>query len=163
MIGVITQAFGIKGQVKLASIMTHPEHLRRMKTLLVGPKLRVYRLLEMSEQKANVLVLRLENVNTRNEAEELHGQEVFIRSTDAAPLQEEEYFLHDLPGLEVYTVGGMLIGHVKEVLETGANDVLVVGRSDQSEVLIPMIRVVVRSLNITARRIEIEPMPGLLD
>ncbi len=163
LIGTVGQPFGIKGQVKLHSLTSHPEQLRRIKTLFVGPKLMPYQLLQVIEHKPNLLLLRLANVDTRNAAEELQKAEVFIRSSEAAPLEEAEYFFHDLPGMEVRTLAGTVVGKVKEVLETGANDVLVVERPDRPEALIPMIRDVVKELNVATKTLTIDPIPGLLD
>ncbi|HZG69232.1 MAG TPA: PRC-barrel domain-containing protein, partial [Herpetosiphonaceae bacterium] len=59
--------------------------------------------------------------------------------------------------------GGEVLGTVDEVLETGANDVLVVRRESGEEALIPMTREVVKELDLAARRIVIEPIQGLLD
>ncbi|MBA3943443.1 MAG: 16S rRNA processing protein RimM [Herpetosiphonaceae bacterium] len=163
LIGTVGQPFGIKGQVKLHSLTSHPEQLRRIKTVFVGPKLVPYQLLQVIEHKPNLLLLRFGGIDTRNAAEELQKTEVFIRSSEAAPLEEAEYFFHDLPGMEVRTLDGQVVGTVKEVLETGANDVLVVERPDHPEVLIPMIHDVVKELNVTTKTITIDPIPGLLE
>lgn len=162
LVGTIGAAFGIKGQVKLHLISNRPEHLRRVKNLFVGAHQTRVTLERAVEHKQGVLVLTLDGVGDRTTAEELRGAEVYIHESDAAPLAEDEYFLHDLPGLKVITTGGEAIGVVKEVLETGANDVLVVARSEGGEVLIPMIRAVVTSLDLEVRQVTIEPMEGLL-
>jgi 16S rRNA processing protein RimM len=163
LIGQFTLPHGVRGQIKLHAITNQPEHLSRVKTIFVGEALKPYRLQRAAEHKASTLIVTLAGVTTRDEAETLRGQEVFIRQQDAAPLADDEYFLHDLPGLRVETVAGELLGLVKEVIETGANEVLVVTRPVGGEVLIPMIKDVVKQLDIAAGLITIEPLPGLLD
>ena len=162
LIGTIGVPFGMRGQVKLHSVMSRPEHLRRVKTLFIGDQHRAIALRHAAEHKPNVLILTLEGLANRSSAEALRGAEVYIREADAAPLDEDEYFLHDLPGLRVETITGEQVGTVKEVLETGANEVVIVTRPEGGEVLIPMIRDVVKVLDIAGGRLVIEPMEGLL-
>ena len=163
LVGTIGLPFGIKGQVKLHTITSRPEHLLRLKTVFLGDARAATALRRVAEHKHAVMILTLPGVEDRNAADALRGTEVYIRQQDAAPLDEDEYFLHDLPGLRVETTAGEVLGTVDEVLETGANDVLVVRRESGEEALIPMTREVVKALDLTARRIVIEPIQGLLD
>lgn len=163
LIGQFTMPHGVRGQMKLHAITDQPAHLGRVKTIFVGEALKPYKLQRAAEHKAGTMIVTLVEVTTRDEAETLRGKEVYIRQQDAAPLADDEYFLHDLPGLRVETVAGELLGSVKEVIETGANEVLVVIRPEGGEVLIPMIKDVVKQLDIAAGLIVIDPLPGLLD
>ena len=163
LIGTIVMPFGVKGQVKVSSFTNKPDHLRRVKTVFVGLKQLPIPLRRVIQHKPDVLVLTLGGIEDRNAAEALRGSEIFIREEDAAPLEVDEYFLHDLPGLRVETTAGALVGEVKDVLETGANEVLVVKRVEGGEALIPMIHDIVKALDLAAKRIVIEPMAGLLD
>jgi 16S rRNA processing protein RimM len=163
LVGQFTLPHGVRGQLKLHAITNRPDNLTHVKTIFVGEGRTPYRLARIAAHKGAVMIATLPSVTTREGAEALRGQEVFIRQSDAAPLDEDEYFLHDLPGLRVQTVDGTDLGVVKEVIETGANDVLVVTRPEGAELLIPMIRDVVKQLDIASGLITIEPMPGLLE
>ena len=164
LIGQIVAAFGVRGQVKMKAITEQIDHLRRrIRTLYVGPKLQEFTLKGLIEHKPGLMILTLAEVTTREQAEDLRGQEVAILETQAAPLEEGEYFIHQLYGLDVVSDQGEAIGKVREVLETGANDVLVVTRPGKSDGLIPMIRDVVQELDITGGRLVIRPLEGLLD
>jgi 16S rRNA processing protein RimM len=162
LVGIITAAFGLRGQVKMRTITNNPDTLRRVRTLYLGPSRKPYRLTTLHEPKPGTLVLTLDGVADRTAAEDMRGNEVFIHDRDAAPLAEDEYFIHQLYGLQVLTEDGSAIGKVREVLETGANEVLVVTRPGQADALIPMIRDVVRTLDIPGGRIIISPLEGLL-
>ena len=164
LIGQIVAAFGVRGQVKVKAITDQIEHLRRrIHTLYIGPKLREYAIKGLIEHKPGLLILTLSGVTTREQAEDLRGQEVSILEAQAAPLADGEYFIHQLYGLKVVTEDGEEIGTVGEVLETGANEVLVVKRPGQSDGLIPMIHDVVRDLDTAAGRVVVHLLPGLLD
>jgi 16S rRNA processing protein RimM len=163
LIGQIVAPFGVRGQVKMRAYTAHVDHLRRrIRTVLVGDDRREYPLAGVIEHKPGLLVLSLGGVSTREAAEDLRGSEVAIRESDAAPLEEGEYFIHQLYGLAVVDEQGAEIGRVREVLETGANEVLVVARPDGPEALIPMIHDVVQDLDIAAGRVVVRLIEGLL-
>lgn len=162
LVGTLTTAHGVHGQIKLAAL-TSPERLRRVKTVYVGANATSYQLQRVAEQKPGHLIVSLGGVGSREAADALRGQEMFIAESDAEPLAADEYFLHDLPGLRVDTTSGEHIGVVREVIETGANEVLVVTRPEGGEALIPMIHDVVKRLDLAGGVVEIEPLPGLLD
>jgi 16S rRNA processing protein RimM len=163
MIGQVTSSFGLRGQLKVLAVTNQIAHLqRKIRTLYVGPKHQPYQLGKLIEHKPGVLLITLEGITTRDTAETLRGAEIAIRATEAAPLSEGEYFIHALYGLLVVTDDGTELGRVHEVLETGANDVLVVKRTDGSEVLIPIIQSVVRELDVASGRIVIHLLEGLL-
>jgi 16S rRNA processing protein RimM len=163
MIGVIVAPFGVHGQVKVRSYTAHVDHLRRrIRSLYIGDERREYVLKDVIEHKPGLLLLTLGGVTNRDEAENLRGAEVAIRERDAAPLDEGEYFIHQLYGLAVVAEDGAEIGRVREVLETGANEVLIVARPDQPDALIPMIHEVVQDLDIAGGRVVVRPIEGLL-
>lgn len=163
LVGRIVMPFGVHGQLKLLAITNRPEHLRHVKTVFVGDVLRPYRVRQAFVHKTSVVIIALEGIDSRNAAETLRGQEVYIRQSEAQPLEEDEYFFHDLPGMRIQTLDGAEVGVVKEVIETGANEVLVVTRPAGDEVLIPMIKDIIKQLNIAEGSIMIEPLPGLLE
>ncbi|HEX9371942.1 MAG TPA: ribosome maturation factor RimM [Roseiflexaceae bacterium] len=164
LIGQIVAPFGLRGQVKVKSLTAHVDHLRRrIRTVYVGPQRKEYALKGLIEHKPGLLILSLGGVTSREDAEDLRGAEVAILEREAAPLEEGEYFIHQLYGLSVVTEAGAEIGIVREVIETGANDVLVVSRPGQPDGLIPMIHDVVQDLNFAGGRVVVRLIPGLLD
>ncbi len=163
LVGRIASPFGVRGQVKVRSFTDRPDHLlRRVRTLYIGSDYTPYQITHGFEHKPGLLVLTLKTIATREDAIAMRNREVYIRAQDAAPLAAGEYFIHDLYGMQVETENGELIGTVREVLETGANEVLVVQRADQPDALIPMIYDVVINLDYAAKRITIRVLEGLL-
>jgi 16S rRNA processing protein RimM len=163
LVGQITVPHGVRGQLKFHAITSRPEHLEQIKTIFVGDELVEYRLVRAAVHKGSQMIMTLEGVDTREGAEAMRGLEVYIPQTEAAPLDKDEYYLHDLPGLNVQTVDGTPLGVVKEIIETGANEVLVITRPEGGEALIPMIREVVKQLDVAGGLIVVEPIPGLLE
>lgn len=157
-VGRITGVWGVKGHVKVESLTDNPTRFRSGARLLIGP--REY-LCEEARRQGRALAVKLQGVETREDAVELRGAVLEIPTGDAPPLPEGAYYHHQVLGLEVWTSEGRLLGRVAEILETGGNDVYVV-RGPEGEALIPAIADVVVSVDLQAGRITIDPMPGLL-
>ncbi len=163
LIGEIVAPFGMRGQVKVRSYTDRVDHLRRrIRFVYLSPEWQQVPLKNVIEHKPGMLVMTLSGVTKREQAEDLRGTEVAIRRQEAAPLDEDEYFIHQLYGLTVVNEAGETLGRVREVMETGANEVLVVQREGQADALIPMIRDVVQELDMPNQRVVIRPLEGLL-
>ena len=106
------------------------------------------------------LLVALEGINTRNQAEALRGKLFEVPEGDLPRLDEDQYFRFDIVGISVVDENGTSLGKVEEVLETGANDVYIV-RDEESELLIPAIDSVVKEIDTGAQRMVVELIPGL--
>lgn len=159
-VGRINGVWGLQGHVKVTALTSNPERLVKGATLYVGGEPR--RVLDVVYPQGYPCI-RFEGFPDRTAAESLRGAMIEIDEGDLAALPEGEYYLHDLEGLEVVSTAGERVGRLKEVLTTGANDVYVIAREGKHDALIPAIADVVVSVDLEARRMTIEPMPGLLD
>src|SRR5690606_14491238 len=86
------------------------------------------------------VIVKLEGVDTRDDAETLRGALLQVPGDQVVPLPEDHYYVFQIVGLEVVDEDGRELGVVKEVLFTGANDVYVVERADGSELLLPAVK-----------------------
>jgi 16S rRNA processing protein RimM len=100
-------------------------------------------------------------VESRDQVEPYHGAEIFIRKA-AVSRGEDEYFWHELIGLEVYLETGRCLGTLEEIVSTAANDIYVV-REGREEVLIPAIHEVVKTIDLEKGTMIISEVEGLLD
>ncbi|GIV88128.1 MAG: ribosome maturation factor RimM [Chloroflexus sp.] len=163
-IGVLGAPFGVRGQIKLHSISSHPEHLiRHLRTVFIGPKRIPHQVTRLFLHKPGLLIIQLQSVTDRDTASDLRGAEVYIAAADAAPLGEDEFFYHDLIGLAAVTDTGDLIGEVRDVLETGAGEIAVIARRGRADALVPMVRDFIVAIDLVERRLVIRPIDGLLD
>lgn len=163
LIGQIAAPFGVRGQVKVKSYTDRPDHVRRhVRNVYLGPDRVAYTLTHVIEHKPGILIFSLREITSREAADALRGTEIYIREAEAAPLAEDEYFIHQLVGLNAFTVDGQALGQVREVLETGAGEVLVITRPGSSDALVPMVRDFIAELDLPGGRIVIRPIEGLL-
>jgi 16S rRNA processing protein RimM len=169
LVGEIRKPHGIKGELFVAPTTDHVDavYAPGAELLLADPDgrpLDVERPLVVVQARPfkKGLIVRLDGVEDRNAAEVLRGRTFAVSAEDVPPLEDEEYFLHDLTDLEVQDVDGERVGRVQDVYTIGAAHLLGV-HDGERERLVPFNRTVVREVDIDAGRIVIEPIPGLLD
>jgi 16S rRNA processing protein RimM len=115
---------------------------------------------------SGTLLVRFAGYDDRNAAEELRDTVLVIDSSDLAPLEDpEEFYDHDLIGLEVMTVRGELVGTVTDVLHHGQALLLIQGAGSRSaaEMLVPFVAAIVPEVDVPGRRLVIDPPEGLID
>ena len=100
-------------------------------------------------------VIRLAGCETREAAEALHAQPLRVALADAPPLEEGEWWAHELEGLAV-TDGERVVGRVRRMLELPSVEVLEVERADGGELLVPLVSDAVRSLDVAGRRVDVD-------
>lgn len=164
-VGRVQRPHGVRGEVRVEILTGYPERLGRHAAFYLAhphspEAVRRYHV-EQLRLHRNVLLLKLGGCDDRNAAESLRGMLVQIPIEDAVPLEEGEYYLYQVIGVQVETEDGEPLGRVIEVLDTGANDVYVVW-GPRGEVLLPAIKDVVLELDLDARRLVVRLMPGLL-
>lgn len=123
---------------------------------------RDYRIRSSTRAGAGMIRLALEGIANTDAADAQRGAIVMIAADDLPPRGPREFYYFEAVGCEVVLTDGRPLGIVAEVMATGANEVLVV-RSDAKETLVPVIEDVVKSMDLKARRIVVEPVPGLLE
>ena len=138
-IGKISGVFGIKGWVKVFSYTEDRENILEYSpwVLQKGEQLKVFNVVSGSPQ-GKAIVACLEGIDNRNDAELLTGWDIFIDASQLPPTEQNEYYWSDLVGLKVETTTGINLGVVDHLIETGANDVLVV--TGKRERLIPFLQ-----------------------
>jgi 16S rRNA processing protein RimM len=138
--GQISGVFGVKGWVKVFSFTQPRENILRYSPWILqkNNQTKEIKVVGGQRQGSNV-VAELEGVLDRDAALELMGWEIFIRKDQLPKPQAGEYYWADLIGLEVVTAEGVKLGTVDHLMETGANDVLVV-IDDKIERLIPFLQ-----------------------
>jgi len=163
-IGTIVKAQGIRGEVRVFPTTDDPARF----SLLVGEEVlvrlgsteRTYKLLQARQQK-NVVIIKLEGVNDRNTAETLIRGIITIPDDKALPLEDGEYFVRDLIGLDVEDENGGHVGVISKVLNTNANDVYVIEAAEGDAFMIPAIKSVILSVSVPDKKMIIHMMDGL--
>ena len=153
--GRVTAPFGVKGWVKIQPLTAQVASLCDYPVWWIG-KAGEWRDAALGEVKVSgaVLVAQFAGVNDRDAAAKLRGCEVAVPRGELPAPREDEYYWMDLIGLRVVNKEGYEFGHVARMMETGANDVLVV--EGTRETLIPFIANVIRKVDFAAGEVEVD-------
>jgi len=135
-----------------------PAHLLTIKRLYLGDETTPRTVLEARLHAGNAL-MRLQGISTPETVERFRGTPMRIRGSDARPLAAGEYFLYQIIGLEVFDESGNRLGRVTDLMETGANNVLVVAPDDGgADILLPSHPDVVIAMDPAAGRVVVRPL-----
>jgi 16S rRNA processing protein RimM len=159
-IGRVVRPWGVRGEAKVEIITDFPERFSRLRKVYLGPEAVPF-ILESFRLHKGAALFKLKGCHNRTAVEELRGQLVQIPIEEAVPLEQDEYYEHQIVGLAVWTAGGERLGTVDEVISTGSNDVYVV-RGQGREILIPAIEDVVLEISLAQGRMIVELMEGLV-
>lgn len=156
-IGRIVGVHGIRGEVKMDIYSDRPEEIPKL--------LRVYfnddptpRTITKARQNGLRAVLKLEGIDTRDDAETLRGTIVRIRANQLKARDEDAFYHYQLIGLSVYQEDGTPIGILSEIIETGEVDVYVVRNENSRDQLFPALKDVVLEIDPASNRVVVRPL-----
>jgi 16S rRNA processing protein RimM len=161
MVGEVLRPHGVRGEVRVEPFTDLPERFEWLERIYVGEPPRPVDLESVRFHQGTVL-LKFSGDDDRNAAEARRGQKLYVPEDEAIPLEEGEYFIHDLIGLDAYDEAGTALGQLVEVLETGANNVFVI-EGTAGELLLPDIPDVIREIDFDSGRLIVALLPGLGD
>ncbi len=163
-VGVITSTHGIRGEVKVFPTTDDPmRFLDLKKVILIDKRGNINLEIENVKFFKNMVILKFKGIDNINDIERYKGCDLMITREDAVPLDENEYFIADLIGLKVVTDKGEDFGILRDVMQTGANDVYVVDTYDKKEVLLPYIEECILDIDLDKGVITAHIMDGLVD
>ena len=163
-VGIISSTHGVRGEVKVYPTTDDPERFLDLDEVLldVGREQIVLKITNVKFFK-NMVILKFKGYDSINDIEKYKGRDLLIRRDQAVDLDEDEYFITDLMGLQVVTDEGVNLGVLKEVMPTGANDVYIVQQENGKELLIPAIKECILDVDLEQGIMKIHLMDGLLD
>lgn len=176
---MITQAHGIRGEVKVYPTTDSPERFKEVKNVIIRNKKEEIAT-EITGVKffKNMAIVHFACFQNPEDASKYRQADVMIRREDAQPLEEGEYYIADLLGCKVILDEESVpllkeadasiiidedrsIGTIKDVLQTGANDVYIV-QAGKKELLIPVIKDCIKNVDIEESIVTVHLLPGLI-
>ena len=156
--GEIGKPHGISGEVYVVPISDDPTRFEAGSVLQRDSGELV---VASSRRHGTRLLVKFEGVNSRDDAETLRGP-LFVPAVEARPLDEDEFWPHDLVGAALVGLDGRRYGSVRSVVPGSAQDLLVID-TPRGERMVPFVKDIVRSVEIDAGRVVVDPPQGLLD
>ncbi len=161
-VGVIANTHGIAGEVKVFPTTDDPRRFKKLKEVILEPE-KENQILHITSVKfvKNMVVLKFQEYDDINEVVRLRQRGLFVTRENAVKLAKDEYFIADLIGLRVSDTEGNALGELKDVIQTGANDVYVVETEAGKEWMIPAIKDCIREVDVEGGSMTVWLMPGL--
>jgi len=163
-IGKIVNTVGVRGELKIYPTTDDARRfdlLNDVNVVLESGQNVVFPI-EKVRYHRNLVMLKLKGVDDKDKAEKLRGSTIVVARADALPLEADEYYIPDLVGLDVVAENGDVLGIIKDVLVTGANDVYIVKQPEGKDILIPAIKQCILNVDIAGGRIIVRLLEGLM-
>lgn len=158
-IGNIAGGHGLKGEIKVYPFTDNPANLLKTEYFYLNEKkMKV----TSSKLSGRFVVFCFDEIKSREEADTLKNTLLYIDRVDAAPLEEDSFYIRDLIGCVVFN-GANRIGELQDVLQTGANDVYSIRTDEGEEILLPAVKSVISSIDIVNKRIDAAVPEGLVE
>tara|TARA_B100000586_G_scaffold24388_1_gene16051 strand:+ start:112 stop:627 length:516 start_codon:yes stop_codon:yes gene_type:complete len=157
-LGKITGVHGIKGWLKIQSFSSPPENILNYPSWIITNKGEEdFYSIEQGRKQNNKIVVKLEKIDDRNTAESLINSKIQILRSDLPKLSNENYYWSDLVGLSVLNSEETVIGKIESLIETGANDVMVIITLKDERILIPFVmHEIIKEVNVELSYIKID-------
>lgn len=161
-IGQIVNTSGLKGIVKVNPFTDDVSRFEEIKKVFIekNKELTEYEIEEVRFHKNQVLI-KFKNIDSIEEAEKFRNCYIKISRKDARKLPEDTYFIVDLIDTNVYLENDEYVGKIIDVFSTGSNDVYVIKREENKDLLIPAIKDVVKKVDIKNKKMIINLIKGL--
>lgn len=157
-VGRVERPWGLRGHLKVLPLTDFPERFAPGARVFLNGQART--VVSARWQKGRVY-LEIHGVSDEAAADALRGLLLEVPEAERAPLAADEFYLDEIEGCRVYDRDGDLLGTVREVLRPGANDVYVVARPGQRDLLLPAIHEVIVEVDVERRRLVVELLEGL--
>ncbi len=163
-VGIITSTHGVRGEVKVYPTTDDPKRFRRLKEVVLDTGREKLNLeIEGVKFFKQFVILKFKGLDNINDIEKYRQKSLYVTRKNAVRLQRDEYFIADLIGLKVQDEDGTELGTVKDVIETGANDVYEVEMADGRSLLLPAIKQCILNVDVENGMMQVHVLEGLLD
>ena len=162
-VGVLTTTHGVRGEIKVFPTTDDAERFLELEYVLLDTG-RELRRLDIKNVRffKNLVILKFDGIDNINDIEKYKGKDLWIPREEAQELGEDEYYIADLQGLNVVLEDGTEFGTLRDVMETGANDVYIIDSNEHGEVLLPAIKECILDVDLEKNTMTVHLMKGLL-
>ena len=157
-LGKITGVYGIKGWFKIQSFSSPPENILNYPSWIIDNQgIEDSYCIQQGRKHNNKIIVKLEKIDDRTTAESLINSKIQILRSDLPELPNENYYWSDLEGLSVLNFEEKLIGKIESLIETGANDVMVINTSNNERILIPFVmHEIIKEVNVELNYLKVD-------
>lgn len=160
-VGKITNTHGIKGDLKVYPLTDYMERFEELEWVYIeGQDEKFY--IKNVKYMSTVLLLSFKNYEDINLVEKYKGKYLLIDHTQRRDLPEDTYYIADIVGLDVYTIKNEYVGKVKDIIQTGPNEVYIIKDKNKKEIMIPAVKQFIPTISLDEKKIIINPIEGMM-
>lgn len=161
-VGVISSTHGIRGEVKVFPTTDDAARFKKLKRVfLKTDDDRMELEIQSVRFFKQFVIVKFKGIDNINDVERYKGRSLLVPREEAVELDTDEYYIADLIGMDVFTESGRF-GVLKDVMETGANEVYIIDTPEYGEVLVPAIHECILDVDVEGRAMKIHLMDGLV-
>jgi 16S rRNA processing protein RimM len=163
-VGKVVNTHGVKGEVKVVPLTDDPQRYDKLKWVYAGND-DTKQILNIESVKyfKNTVIIKFKEVPDMDGAINLKEQYLYVDRKNAVKLPKDTYFICDLIGSEVFETDGTKLGDLRDIIQTGSNDVYIVKSESGKEILVPALKSVVKEISIENKKIVVELPEGLIE
>jgi 16S rRNA processing protein RimM len=163
-VGILSSTHGVHGEMKVFPTTDDVNRFKKLKNVLLETQ-EGHKELEIERVRffKQFVIIKFKGCDSINDIEKYKGKSIFVTRENAVRLGQDEYFIADLIGLAVKDEDDVILGEIRDVLETGANDVYVVKRDGKKDLLIPAIKQCILDVDTAAGIMKVHLLEGLDD
>lgn len=163
-IGKIVNTHGIRGEVKVIPLTDEPKRFELLEYVYIDNNRKIEKYtIDGIKYFKNMIIIKFEELKDMTSAEKLKQSIIKIPRELALPLEDDEYYVQDLIGIDVSTDAGKNLGTIKDIIFTGSNDVYVIETDDKKEILIPAIKQCIKQIDMNNKTMVVSLLEGLID
>jgi len=159
-VGQVVNVVGLRGELKVYHYSDYKERFEELtKIYLENTRYKISGVRYMKE----IVILKLEGIDDRTEAEKHRGEDIYFDKEDARVLPEDTYYISDLIGLAVIDESGSILGTLSDVIQNRAQDLYEVERENKSKFLIPAVEEFILKIDMSSRTMTVRLIEGLME
>lgn len=152
-VGKVLGVFGHQGWLKILVYSGNLDRFDQVKVIFFQSESGMSgKVLSQYRYRKSGLIMKLRGVDTPESAKLLQGKEIFLPDSEQLELPDDQYYIHDLIGLQVYDIEAGIVGEIVDVWSGGASDILVI-RAGKKEILIPAVAEFIKEVDLNAGKI----------
>lgn len=160
-VGKIINTHGVRGDLKVFPLTDYMERFEELSWVYVdGSNEKLY--IKNVKYMPTVVLLSFEGYEDINLVEKFKDKYLLIDESQRMDLPKDTYYIADIVGLDVYTAQNEYMGKVKDIIQTGSNDVYVIEGGDNKEIMIPAVKEFIPEICLEEGKIIIDPIEGMI-
>lgn len=165
-IGKLGRAHGLHGEIKVQALTSDPDRFYDLENCLMmtADERNITDInIDFARVSADLVLLKIQGIDTREQAEKLTGQLLAVKREQAVELPPDTWFICDLVGCDVYDEQNGFLGQLSDVMQNVAQDVYVVKLTGQDDLLFPALKTILTQVDVVGRRIDVRLPAGLFE